>query len=214
VTQETPKVVPPPPPARRETPRQTVRETPRQTQQEAPRPAAVTLAVGTTLTGTLKNTVSTEKAKVGDVVELRTTEPVVVDGRTAVPTGSTVHGTVTHVRAAGRFKGAAELTLRFTELELPSNMSVAITCEPLRRVIKGDGKQTAAEIGGAGAAGGVLGGVLGGDKNDVLKGAAIGAAVGTGVAAVTKGEQVVLPAGKTISVTLSAPVTWTAGPTS
>jgi hypothetical protein len=90
------------------------------------------------------------------------TEPVVVEGRTVVPAGSAVHGTVTHVRSAGRVKGAAELTVRFTELTLADGRSVPVTCEPLRRVAKGDGKESAAEIGGGAAVGGILGGVLGG----------------------------------------------------
>ena len=173
----------------------------------------MTLAVGTVLEGTLQTTVSSDKSHVGDVVTMRTTEPVSFGGRTVVPVGSSVHGTVTHVQAAGRLKGAAELTVRFTELEV-QGARVAITCEPLRRVVKGDGRETAAEIGGAGAVGGVLGGVIGGDKADVLKGAAIGAAVGTGVAAATKGDAIVLAAGKSVTVTLSAPTSLTVGPPS
>jgi hypothetical protein len=180
---------------------------------EAPREVAVTLGVGTSITGSLQGTVSSDKSHVGDAVVLVTTEPVVVGGRKVVPVGSTVHGTVTHAKAAGRFHGEAELTVRFTELELVNGQHVSITCEPLRRVVKGDGKETAAEVGGGSAVGGLLGGVIGG-KDDILKGAAIGAAVGTGVAGVTKGDQIVLPAGKSIGLTLVAPVTVTTGATS
>ena len=44
-----------------------------------------------------------------------------VDQRALVPAGSAVHGTVTHVRAAGRMKGAAELTIyRRTEFLSPA----------------------------------------------------------------------------------------------
>jgi hypothetical protein len=173
----------------------------------------VTVAAGTAVQARLESAVATDKNHVGDAVVLRTIESVVVNGRTAVPAGSVVHGTVTHVRAAGRVKGAAELTLRFTELELPNGQRFAVTCEPYRQVVKGDGKESAAEIGGGAAVGGVLGGVLGG-KDDMLKGAAIGAAVGTGVAVATKGQQVVLPAGQALHVRLAAPVTLSQGTTS
>jgi len=171
-------------------------------------PVPAVLAVGTALSGSLQNTLSTDKSQVGEAVRVRVTEPVVVDGRTVVPVGSIVHGAVTHVRSAGRVHGAAELTVRFTELELANGERHAITAEPFRRVVKGDGKETAAEIGGGAAAGGILGGVLGGGDG-ALKGGAIGAAVGTGIAVATKGDQIVIPAGQTCKVTLTVPITLT-----
>ena len=76
---------------------------------------------------------------------------------------------------------------------------------PLRLEGKGDAKESAIEIGGGAVAGGILGGILGG-KDDIAKGAAAGAVVGTGVAVATKGDQIVLPAGQKIQVTLDAPV--------
>jgi len=165
----------------------------------------VTVSAGTTVPAQLVAAVSTDKNQVGDPVQLQTTENVRVAGVVVVPVGSTVHGTVTECRGAGRVKGAAEITIRFTEVELVSGKRYPITAEAFHAVQKGDGKETAAEIGGAAAVGGVLGGVLGG-KNDVLKGAAIGAAVGTGVAVATKGDQIVLPAGRTVNVQLTSPL--------
>jgi hypothetical protein len=105
------------------------------------------------------------------------------------------------------------LTLRFTELELPNGKTYPIECDAYRQVIKGDGKETAAEIGGGAAVGSIIGGVLGG-KSGALKGAAIGGAAGTGMAAATKGDQIVLPAGRTLDVQLSAPLTLSRGATS
>jgi len=165
----------------------------------------VTLAAGTAVSGALQNTISTETSQVGQAVVLKTTTPVVVGGQTVVPAGSTVHGSVTHVRRAGRMKGAAELTVRFTELVLPNGQHRAATFEPVRHYIRGDGKETAAEIGGGAAVGGILGGAIGGGDG-ALKGGAIGAAVGTGVAVATKGEQIVLPAGHVMQIRLAAPV--------
>jgi hypothetical protein len=167
-------------------------------------PPAV-MAAGTVLATVLQSTVDTGKATVGERVTLHTAVPIQVTEETVVPAGSLVHGSVTHVRAAGRMKGAAELTLRFTEIALPNGKTYEIACAPIRLVSKGDGKETAAEIGGGAAAGGLLAGVIGG-KDDILKGAAIGAAVGTGVAVATKGEQIVLPAGKSLEIRLTAPL--------
>src|SRR5262249_5451532 len=176
-------------------------------QSSAPQKAArtVTVAAGTTIPAELETPVATDKNHVGDPVVLQTTRAVEVDGVVVIPTGSTVRGTVTGLKAAGRMRGASELTIRFTEIAVAGGRSYPVTCEAFRTVEKGDGKQSAAEIGGAAAVGGVLGGVLGG-KHDVLKGAAIGAAVGTGVAAAKKGTQISLPAGTSITVQLTAPI--------
>jgi hypothetical protein len=164
-----------------------------------------TLATGTTIVGALQNTINTGKNHVGDKVTLRTTEEVRVNEMTVVPAGATINGEVTHVDPAGRVAGGAELTLRFTELVTEDGKSYPITAEPLRMKGKGDAKESALEVGGGAVAGGILGGVLGG-KKDVGKGAAAGAVVGAGVAVATKGDQIVLPAGQKIKVTLSAPV--------
>ena len=160
---------------------------------------------GTVIVGSLQATLSSDKAQVGDRVTVRTTEAVRSVGHTVVASGSTVRGTVTHVRAAGRLKGAAELTLRFTELVTPEGKTYSITSQPFHASRKGEGKETAAEIGGGAAAGGVLGGILGG-KGGALKGAAVGAVLGTGVAATTKGDQIVMPEGHTMKVVLTSPI--------
>jgi hypothetical protein len=167
------------------------------------------LATGTAIVASLQNTVDTGKNKTGDKVTLRTTQEVRVNEMTVVPAGATIHGEVTHIDPAGRVAGGAELTLRFTELVLPDGKSYPITAEPLRMKGKGDAKESAAEVGGGAVAGGILGGVLGGKKS-IGKGAAAGAVVGAGVAVATKGDQIVLPAGKKITVTLTEPVMVTA----
>lgn len=164
-----------------------------------------TLTAGTSFTAALQSTVDTGKNKAGDNVALRTLEPVRVNEKTVVPAGATINGELTHVEGAGRIAGAAELTLRFTELLMADGTSYAVSCEPFRLKGKSDAKESATEIGGGAVAGGVVGGILGG-KKDILKGAAVGAVLGTGVAVATKGDQIVLPAGQKLKVTLNAPV--------
>jgi type IV secretion system protein VirB10 len=164
-----------------------------------------TLAAGTSIVAALQSTVATGKNHVGDKVELRTLEDIRVNEMTVVPAGAVINGEVTHIDPAGRIAGGAELTLRFTELVMPEGKSYAISAEPIRLEGKGDAKESAVEIGGGAVAGGVVGGILGG-KDDIGKGAAAGAVVGTGVAIATKGDQIVLPAGQKIRVSLSEPV--------
>jgi type IV secretion system protein VirB10 len=164
------------------------------------------LATGTNMVASLQGTVDTGKNHVGDKVALRTTEDLRVNEMTVVPSGSIINGEVTHIDPAGRVAGGAEITLRFTELVMPDGSSYAISAAPFRLEGKGDAKESALEVGGGAVAGGIIGGIVGG-KDDIAKGAAAGAVVGTGVAIATKGDQIVLPAGQKMRVTLSEPVT-------
>jgi hypothetical protein len=163
------------------------------------------VASGTVFTAALQTRVATNSSKVGDRVALQIVEPVHVHNGIVIPAGATVNGEVTHVNAAGRVNGAPELTLRFQELVLADGKHYPIRCEPFRVVGKGDGRESAAEIGGGAAAGGALGGIVGG-KDAILPGAAIGAILGTGVAVATKGDVIVLPEGQKLKLTLVAPV--------
>lgn len=175
---------------------------------EAEKDKTETLTAGTTFVATLQNTIDTGQNKVGDAITLQTIEPVRVNEMEVVPAGSTIRGQVTHIDPAGRIAGGAELTLRFTSLDTPDGKNYAISCEPFRLTGKGEAKSSALQIGGGAVAGGIVGGILGG-KDDIAKGAAAGAIIGTGVAVATKGDQIVLPAGQKMKVSLDAPVTVT-----
>jgi len=164
-----------------------------------------TLPAGTVLAGSLGHTIDTGKNHAGDPVVLHLTEPKMVDGVEVIPAGSTIHGEVTHDDPAGRIAGGAELTIRFTELILPDGKSYPLPAHALSMHGKGQAKESALEIGGGTAAGAAVGGILGGGSG-AAKGAAAGAVVGTGVAVATKGKQIVLPAGTTVHVTLTAPM--------
>jgi hypothetical protein len=167
----------------------------------------VTLSEGTTLVGALDHSVSTEKADVGDRVELVRHDPVPLEGGSALPAGVVIRGRVTHVKGGGRIAGAPELTLRFSELEVDGDR-YDIDADPIRLRGKSDAKESALEIAGGTVAGAVIGAVAGGGSG-AAKGAVVGAAVGTGVAVVTKGNQIVLPAGQRIRIRLTRPVTVT-----
>ena len=177
-----------------------------QQQAVADKEKSETLAAGTHFVAALQNTIDTGKNKVGDKVTLRTQEDVLVNEIAVVPAGATINGEVTHVDPAGRVAGGAELTLRFVELVMPDGKSYSISAVPLRLQGKGDAKESALQVGGGAVAGGIIGGILGG-KDDIGKGAAAGAAVGAGVAVATKGDQIVLPAGQKLKVSLDGPVT-------
>jgi hypothetical protein len=62
-------------------------------------------------------------------------------------------------------------------------------------------------IGGSAAGGALLGKVLGSNDEDIAVGAAVGGAIGTGIAAGTKGTELQLPAGTTLTMTLDQEMT-------
>jgi hypothetical protein len=147
-----------------------------------------TIASGTVLVGALQQSVSTDKNRVGDVVEVRAVEPLPLADGAALPAGAVLRGEVTHVKNGGRIAGAPELTLRFSELEVDGDQ-YPVSVEPFRVTGKSDATESAAEIGGGAVAGGLLGGI---------KGAVAGAAIGTGVAVVTEGDRLALIAGQKV----------------
>jgi hypothetical protein len=161
-----------------------------------------TIPAGTRIVGALSRTISTEHSQVGDRVELVSREPIALSEGASIPEGALVEGEVTHAEGGGRIAGAPELTLRFTHLQIDGR-DYRITAEPFRVRGKNDAAESAAEIGG----GAVVGGVVGAIAHHTVEGVVLGAVLGTGVAVATKGNQIVLPAGQRLRVTIDQPLT-------
>ncbi|MGH7538099.1 MAG: hypothetical protein ACREMF_05660 [Gemmatimonadales bacterium] len=121
-----------------------------------------TIPAGTTLVGVLQNEVSTDRAQIGDAVELRTVQPLRLGERSEIPAGILIRGTVTDVKGGGRLTGAPELGIRFTALEIDDDAH-AISTEQYR--------------------------------------------FGTIVARAPRSDQIVLPAGRRLTIRLRRPVT-------
>ncbi len=154
----------------------------------------------------LDTAVSSETAHVEDRVTARVSRDVLVDGRVAVPAGSTLEGIVTTVQRGGRFKERARLGVRFTSVLLADNERVPIQTETIFRIGDAPTGEASAKIGGAAVLGAILGSVIGGKK-----GAAIGSTAGAagGTAAVMAGDvnSAVIPASAPLTVRLTGPAT-------
>jgi hypothetical protein len=161
----------------------------------------VTIPAGTRITAALQSTVTTEHDQVGERVELKSVDPLPIAGGGTIPAGAVVHAEVIQTRGGGRIAGAPELTLRFNDIEVGGN-DYPIAADPFHVRGKNDAKESAAEIGGGAVAGGIVGAIAG----NTVKGAAVGAVLGTGVAVATKGNQIVLPAGRRLRIHLLEPV--------
>jgi len=88
----------------------------------APEAKAFRVEPGTRIPLILLNSLSTRNAAEGDRVYLETLFPILVNNRVVIPVGSSVAGTVTTVKRAGRMKGRAELFVRFDTLILPNGV--------------------------------------------------------------------------------------------
>jgi hypothetical protein len=128
-----------------------------------------------------------------------------VDGKTALPKGAEVTGTVVSAKAKGKIKGEGALTLQLVAITT-GGQTYHIQTDAFSATVKGKGKRTAVTTGGGAAGGALIGGLAGGGK-----GAGIGAAVGAGAGllggALTGNQQVEIPPESTINFTLSAPLT-------
>ena len=180
-------------------------------QVETPKPAEppqfeeLTIKEDSVIGISLETLVSTETAKVEDRVHARVTRDVMVDGRTAIPTGARLEGVVSQVETAGKFKGRARIGIKFTQVVLNNNHRLPIQTETIFRDGDPAGGEATAKIGASAVVGAIVGAVIGGKK-----GAAIGTAAGAGggTAIVAKGgrNEAVIPAGTLLTVRLTAPV--------
>lgn len=167
------------------------------------RQPAAAVPAGTTFEVEFTKGLASNASSVGDTFRARVLSDLRVDGAVAVPAGSEVLGVVTEAVAARRIGGQAKLSVKFTDLVLPSGSTV-----PLRASFLEQGKsragRDAATIGGSTAGGALLGRILssGSRGRGTVIGALVGAAVGTAIASKTAGEEVVIPEGSIVSLKL------------
>ena len=169
-------------------------------------PPPVVIPQGTVVTVRLAQGVSSKSSHVGDRFEASVAEPLVMKGKTVIPQGAVAGGTVTEVKSAGKFKGAATLNLALDTLVV-AGTRYKIEAAPVSQTSKGKGKRTATMIGGGTGAGALIGGLAGGGKGAAI-GALVGGGAGTAGAAMTgNNNDITLPAEAALSFQLTAPVT-------
>ena len=170
-----------------------------------PPPQPIVVPVGTVLTVSLGQALGSKTSQSGQTFLATLAQSISVDGNLALPTGSTVSGTVVTAKAKGKIKGEGELTLALTSISV-GGQTYTIQTAVLSNTIKGKGKRTAVTTGGGAAGGALIGGIAGGGK-----GAGIGALVGAGAGliggAATGNQQIELPVESALSFKLSAPLT-------
>lgn len=165
----------------------------------------VVVAEGTLIAVTLDQALSSETNNAGDGFDASVSVPIVVDGKTVIPQGSRVRGTVVDAQSSGRLKTPGRLELTLASIEV-NGTRYNIDTSDATRSGKGHTKNNVILIGGGAATGAILGAIIGGGKGAAI-GSAIGAGGGTAAAAVTGKRDVHLPAETRLAFPLSQSVT-------
>jgi hypothetical protein len=167
----------------------------------------VTIPAGTTLRVRVGESLASNTSHVEQPVRGALSRAIVIGGRTVVPAGSAVQGSVTEARQSGRVKGRARLGLRFHTLSSTwSDARYQIRTSSWTRQAPGTKKKDAAKVAIPSAGGGIIGAIAGGGKGAAI-GAAAGGGAGTAVVLATRGQEVRLPRGSVVSVRLTRPLT-------
>jgi hypothetical protein len=179
---------------------------------------AQTLPTGTALKMKLETTLATFSNQAGDPFQARVTEPVVIDGKTVIPVGTTVEGRVTKTSEPRRVAGKPTITIFPEHLVMPNGdrfMLNATLVDTNRGrgtdvnnegQFKGSGRdgKDLTEIGMGTGGGMLIGGLAGGGK-----GLLIGGAIGAGATVthwLSKHRSATLPAGTELVMELSRPM--------
>ena len=141
----TPEPLPPPPPAK-------------------PRFEELTVGENAVIGIRLETALSSATAKIEDRVTARVSRDVTVEGRTAIPAGARLEGTVVAVEKGGKFKDRARLGVRFTSVVLSDNLRVPIQTETIFRDGDSPVPDATSKIGASAVVGAILGAVIGGKK--------------------------------------------------
>jgi len=168
---------------------------------QAPTPEPIVVPSGTALVVTVDQALSSKNSQTGQTFLATLAQPVTVEGKAAIPKGSSVTGTVVTAKEKGKIKGEGQLALALTSITIRGH-NYSIQTGTLDSTVKGKGKRTAVTTGGGAAGGALIGGIAGGGK-----GAGIGALVGAGAGfvggALTGNKQIEIPAESPLTFTLA-----------
>jgi len=170
-----------------------------------PPPPPIVVPAGTDLVITLSQALGSKLSQSGQTFLGSTSQPVSVDGQTAIPKGSSVSGTVVTAKEKGKIKGEGQLAITLRSVTV-KGQTFPIQTATLDSTVKGKGKRTALTTGGGAAGGALIGGIAGGGKGAGI-GALVGATAGFVGGTFTGNKQIELPAESAVTFSLSAPLT-------
>lgn len=187
----------------------------------APPSSRWVVPANTTIPVTLRNTISSRTAYIGQAIYCQTIYPITMNDRIVIPAGTYVKGTVAQVVRPGRVKGTAKIGLRFESITLHSGLT-----RPLRATLSGyggngaegfsreEGKiegesskgEDATKVASTGVQGALIGAIAGRGGKGAGIGAASGALGGLVWILATRGREIVLRPGTSLELQLTAPL--------
>ena len=159
--------------------------------------ATITIPAGTRLVIRTTETIDSSQHSAGHRFRGQLEGALVVDGVTAVPRGSFVHGRLVSASQSGRMAGSSELVAEFSDVMVDDQL-IPMSTGALAAQTGGEAGRTVGRTARAAAVGGLIGG---------SSGARTGARVGVGASILTSGASVNIPRGTVLETTLSAPLT-------
>lgn len=157
----------------------------------------VTVPAGTRLVIRTTETIDSSQHSVGHRFRGQLEGALVVDGVTAAPRGTWLHGRISQASQAGRVAGSSDLAVEFTDIMIDEQL-LPISTGTLTAQTSGEAGRTVRRT----ARNAALGGLIGGSS-----GARTGAKVGVGASLLTSGASVNIPRGTIVETTLTAPLT-------
>jgi len=169
----------------------------REAQTTESKSATVTIPSGTRLVIRTSDAVDSRRHQAGHRFRGQLESALVMDGITAAPRGTFVHGRIVNARQAGRVAGSSELGIEFTDIMINDQL-FEIATEGMTAQGGNEGGNTLGRTARAAAIGGLLGG---------RSGLRTGAAVGVGASLLTSGQNINIPAGTILETRLRVAVT-------
>jgi hypothetical protein len=169
---------------------------------------------GTTLHCRVTETLTTKLNYQGDAFTVTISEPVLADGREAIPVGSTLQGRITQMDRPGRIRGVGQMRLTVEQITFPDGRRFPLSAALLTaygadnvKVVGSEGlvkgpssRNPDLEEIGAGTTGGTLLGLIFGHP---FIGAAFGATATTVDRLRRRGKDLTLPAGTQLNYQLT-----------
>jgi hypothetical protein len=167
----------------------------------------ITIPEGTPIPIVLDTAIGSDTSRVEDPISAHVSQEIRISGVSAIPEGSTITGVVTDAQRPGKVKGRAHIAVRFDWLSpRGENERYRIRTALVGRTAPGTKTDDALKIGIPAAGGAIIGGLIGGKKGALI-GAAAGGGGGAAVVLSTRGKDVRLGRGATMSLRLTEPLT-------
>lgn len=160
-------------------------------------PESITLPTGTRLVIRTVENIDSQRHAAGHRFRGQLEGALVLDGVTAVPRGSFVHGRLISANQSRRMTGSSGLVAEFTDVMIDDQL-IPMSTGALAAQTGNETGRTVGRTARAAAVGGLIGG---------SSGARTGARVGVGASILTSGSSVNIPRGTILETTLAAPLT-------